>query len=76
MKTLVLGLGNPILSDDSVGFRVVQQLKARFDKRIRFPEKFEGAEPLQNPCLPLLIGIYIHIMERGIKGVRLINNLY
>lgn len=32
MKTLVLGLGNPILSDDSVGFRVVQQLKARFDK--------------------------------------------
>jgi len=32
LKTLVLGLGNPILSDDSVGFRVVQQLKARFDK--------------------------------------------
>jgi len=24
---------------------------------------------------PLMIGIYIHIMERGIKGVRLINNL-
>ncbi|MBA7507861.1 hypothetical protein ES706_06590 [subsurface metagenome] len=23
----------------------------------------------------LMIGIYIHIMERGIKGVRLINNL-
>ena len=32
MKTLVLGLGNPILSDDSVGFRVVQELKARFDR--------------------------------------------
>ena len=32
MKTLVLGLGKPILSDDSVGFRVVQQLEARFDK--------------------------------------------
>ena len=32
MKTLVLGLGNPILSDDSVGFRVIEQLKARFDK--------------------------------------------
>ena len=31
MKTLVLGLGNPILSDDSVGFRVIQQLKASFD---------------------------------------------
>jgi hypothetical protein len=23
-----------------------------------------------------MIGIYIHIMERGIKGVRLINNVY
>ncbi len=32
MKTLVLGLGNPILSDDSVGFRVIELLKARFDK--------------------------------------------
>jgi hydrogenase maturation protease len=27
-----LGLGNPIVSDDSVGFRVIEQLKARFDK--------------------------------------------
>jgi hydrogenase maturation protease len=27
MKTLVLGLGNPILKDDSVGLRVAQQLR-------------------------------------------------
>ena len=53
MKTLVLGLGNPILSDDSVGFRVIQELKANFNKPIRFREKFEGALPLQNLCLPL-----------------------
>lgn len=33
LKTLVLGLGNPILSDDSVGFRVVQALKGRFDEQ-------------------------------------------
>jgi len=32
MKTLVLGLGNPILSDDGVGLQVVRQLKDRFDK--------------------------------------------
>ena len=31
LKTLVLGLGNPILSDDSVGFRVAQALEGRFD---------------------------------------------
>ena len=27
MKTLILGLGNPLLRDDSVGLRVVQRLK-------------------------------------------------
>lgn len=27
MKKLVLGLGNPILSDDGVGFRVIEELK-------------------------------------------------
>lgn len=29
MKTLVLGLGNPLLRDDSIGLRVVQELRAR-----------------------------------------------
>ena len=32
MKTLILGLGNPILSDDSVGFRIAQALMGRFDE--------------------------------------------
>ena len=32
MKTLILGLGNPILSDDSVGFHVAQALMGRFDE--------------------------------------------
>jgi hydrogenase maturation protease len=27
MRTLILGLGNPLVSDDSVGLRVVEQLK-------------------------------------------------
>jgi len=31
MKTLVLGLGNPILSDDSVGCRVAAALKERIN---------------------------------------------
>ena len=33
MRTLVLGLGNPILSDDSVGFRVAQLLRSQLDQR-------------------------------------------
>ena len=32
MKTVVLGLGNPILSDDSVGFRVAKLLQSRLDE--------------------------------------------
>jgi hydrogenase maturation protease len=32
MKTLVLGLGNPILGDDSVGMRVAGELKRQIDK--------------------------------------------
>ena len=34
MKTLVLGLGNPILSDDSVGFRVAQALEGRIGQDV------------------------------------------
>jgi hydrogenase maturation protease len=31
MKTLVLGLGNPILTDDGVGIRVAKELERRLD---------------------------------------------
>jgi hydrogenase maturation protease len=33
MKTLILGLGNPIVSDDSVGLRVAEALKGRLADR-------------------------------------------
>lgn len=32
-KTLVIGLGNPLISDDSVGLRVAHELKARLADR-------------------------------------------
>lgn len=32
MKTLVLGMGNPILSDDSVGIRIVNDLKSKINE--------------------------------------------
>ncbi|MGB3903887.1 MAG: hydrogenase maturation protease [Anaerolineae bacterium] len=32
MKTLILGLGNPILTDDAVGFVVAQEVRKRLDK--------------------------------------------
>jgi len=33
MKTLVLGLGNPLIADDSIGLRVVAELKNRLADR-------------------------------------------
>ena len=33
MKTLILGLGNPILSDDGVGLQVAGELKAKLDQQ-------------------------------------------
>ena len=33
MKTLVLGLGNPILSDDGVGFHIVRELEGNLDRQ-------------------------------------------
>ena len=53
MKTIVLGLGNPIVSDDSVGFRVVQELKARLNKPTSPQEKFKEDLPFPKPYKPL-----------------------
>lgn len=36
MKTLILGLGNPLVTDDSVGLRVVAGLKGRLADRPEF----------------------------------------
>jgi len=33
MKTLIIGLGNPILCDDGVGLRVAAELKGRLDQQ-------------------------------------------
>lgn len=44
MKTLILGLGNPLLKDDSVGLRVAQELRARIngDPSIEIGEDYWG----------------------------------
>jgi len=34
MRTLVLGMGNPILCDDAVGIRLARELRARFEERL------------------------------------------
>jgi len=34
MKTIVLGIGNPVLTDDSIGIKVAEQLSGLFDIRV------------------------------------------
>jgi hydrogenase maturation protease len=53
VKTLVLGLGNPILMDDGVGLKVVRALKPRVvDPQVTFHESSRGGLNL----LDVLVG--------------------
>jgi Ni,Fe-hydrogenase maturation factor len=40
VKTLIVGLGNPILGDDGVGWKVLEQIKQRYQEK-GIPEPFE-----------------------------------
>ena len=61
MKTLVVGLGNPILGDDGVGWKIAETVKERLgsDVRFRLPVRPSGSkavqylEPVEVECLSL-----------------------
>ena len=42
MRTVVIGLGSPILSDDSVGLRVIRELSGRNHTGVTFVEAHSG----------------------------------
>lgn len=43
MKTIILGIGNPILGDDGIGIQIVQQLKEKITRKdIFFDEAMTG----------------------------------
>jgi hydrogenase maturation protease len=46
-KTLIVGLGNPILGDDGVGWRIAEHVQARLQAAP------EGPSPLEVDCLAL-----------------------
>lgn len=58
MKTLVVGLGNPILTDDGVGVRVAWELEAQLKDMASDPQS-----PIPNP--------QIDITEASVGGLRL-----
>ncbi|MBU1941107.1 MAG: hydrogenase maturation protease, partial [Candidatus Thermoplasmatota archaeon] len=64
MKTIILGVGNPILSDDGVGLHVIQQLKKCIkNPQIHLDEALTGGMNL----LDLLIGYDKAIIIDAVK---------
>jgi len=53
MKTIVIGLGNPILGDDGVGWKVVEQISARFGAALGESLQISEAEHLTFDCAAL-----------------------
>lgn len=67
-KTVIVGVGNPILGDDGVGIHVVKDLKGRVDADIR--EAYTGGLNLLDLILGydraiLVDAVYIDDMELG-----------
>jgi hydrogenase maturation protease len=44
MRTIIIGLGNPILGDDGVGWKVAEEVKTRLDSRVASPAKEESID--------------------------------
>jgi len=64
MKTIVLGVGNPILSDDGVGIHVSQQIKQRIkDPNVIVEEALTGGMNL----LDLILGYDKAIIIDAVK---------
>ncbi len=64
MKTIVLGIGNPILSDDGVGIHVANQLKQHIkDPNVAIDEALTGGMNL----LDLIIGFDKAILIDAVK---------
>jgi hydrogenase maturation protease len=62
MKTLVVGLGNPILGDDGVGWKIAEAVKQRLPSLPAFHSKSEES-PVEVVCLSLGgIGLMEHLI--------------
>jgi len=67
MKTLVLGLGNPIVSDDSVGLRVAAELRASLagTPEIEVDEDFWGGLRLMERMIGYDRAVVIDAIQTG-----------
>ncbi|MCE5267953.1 MAG: hydrogenase maturation protease, partial [Planctomycetaceae bacterium] len=67
MRTLVIGLGNPLVSDDSVGLRVVEHLKARLAGRpdVEVSEDYWGGLRLMERMIGYDGAIVVDAIQTG-----------
>jgi hydrogenase maturation protease len=67
MKTLVLGLGNPLVTDDSVGLRVVEQLKPLLADRtdVEVAEDYWGGLRLMERMIGFDRAIVVDAIKTG-----------
>ena len=67
MKTLILGLGNPLITDDSVGLRVVEELKPLLADRedVEVAEDYWGGLRLMERMIGFDRAIVIDAIQTG-----------
>jgi len=67
MKTLILGLGNPLVTDDSVGLRVIERLKPLLADRanIEVSEDYWGGLRLMERMIGFERAIVVDAIQTG-----------
>jgi hydrogenase maturation protease len=67
MKTLILGLGNPLITDDSVGLRVVEELKPLLADRddVEVSEDYWGGLRLMERMIGFDRAIVVDAIQTG-----------
>ena len=72
MKTLILGLGNPLVTDDSVGLRVVEQLKPLLADRadVEVSEDYWGGLRLMERMIGFERAIVVDAIQTGARRAR------
>jgi hydrogenase maturation protease len=67
MKTLILGLGNPLITDDSVGLRVIEKLKSLLADRsdVEVSEDYWGGLRLMERMIDFDRAIVVDAIQTG-----------
>ncbi len=76
MKTLILGLGNPLITDDSIGLRVIEVLQTRLADRpdVEVSEDYWGGLRLMERMIGFDRAIVVDAIQTGARRARSIGS--